>query len=260
MKTYPIAVLAGYSSEKPDPLAVARGGQRKALLEVDGKPMVWWVVDALRRSPRVGRIAIVGLGPEDGLDFGGEVLYVPNQPKHFDNIMAGIKALQDADPKLDYLLVTSADIPLLRPETVDWFVTACEQAEGDFFYSIVEQRVMETQFAGAARSYVPLREGRFCGGDLFMVRASIARNNEELVRELLARRKNAFQQVRLAGFSTVVKFLFRRLSIADAEKVASRLMNCKARTLNSPYADIGMDVDKPHQLEMARRVLTRAYA
>lgn len=260
MKTYPIAVLAGYSSEKPDPLALAMGGQRKALLEVDGKPMISWVVNALRQSPRVGRIAIVGLGPEDGLDFGGEVLYVPNQPKHFDNIMAGVKALQDAEPGLDFMLVTSADIPLLRPETVDWFVTACEQREGDFFYSIVEQRVMETQFPGAARSYVPLREGRFCGGDLFMVRAAIARNNEDLVRELLARRKSAFQQVRLAGLDTVIKFLFRRLTIPDAEKVGSRLMKCKARTVNSPYADIGMDVDKPHQLEMARRVLARAYA
>lgn len=255
MKTYPVMILAGFSTEKPDPLAVAMGGQRKVLLDVNGKPMVWWVVNALRRSQWVGRIAIVGMGSEDGVDFGTDILYVPNQAKHFDNIMAGIKALQAAEPGLDRLLIGSADIPLLRPETVDWFVGICDSRKDDFFYSIVEQRVMETQFPGAARSYVPMREGRFCGGDLFMVRAAIARNNEQLVRDLLERRKSAFQQVRLAGFGAVIKFLFRRFAIADAEKIGSRLMNCKASAISSPYADIGMDVDKPHQLEMVRRVL-----
>lgn len=255
MQTYPAVVLAGYSHEKPDPLAAAMGAERKALLDVGGKPMVWWVVDALRRSRRVGRIAIVGMSPEDGVDFGVDVLYVANQPRHFDNIMAGMRALQTVEPHLDRFLIASADIPLLQPETVDWFVATCEAQDGDFFYSIVEQKVMEGQFPGAARSYVPVREGRFCGGDLFMVRASIAHNNEPLVRELLARRKSAFQQVRLAGFRTVLKFLFRRLSIADAEAVASRLMQCKTRAVNSPYADIGMDVDKPHQLEMVRRLV-----
>jgi hypothetical protein len=37
--------------------------------------------------------------------------------------------------------------------------------------------------------------------------------------------------------------------------VASRLLGCRARVIISPHADLGMDVDKPHQLEMARRLL-----
>ena len=97
MQTYPVAVLAGFSTEHPDPLAVAMGRQRKALLEINGRPMVQWVVSALRRSPRVGRIAIVGVGPEDGIDFGPNVIYVPNKSRQFDNALAGVHALQEVE-------------------------------------------------------------------------------------------------------------------------------------------------------------------
>lgn len=231
------------------------GGTRKALLEIDGRPMVQWVVSALRRSPRVGRIAIVGMGPEDGIDFGPNVIYAPNQSRQFDNALAGVHALQEVEPGLDYMLVCSGDIPTLKPETVDWFVGASEAMKVDFVYSIVRKEVMEGQFPGAARSYVWMREGQFCGGDLFLVRADVASRNEELVRKLMERRKSAFQQIRLAGFGNVIKFVLRRLTIPDAEAVATRLLGCQARTLDSPYADLGMDVDKPHQLEMVRRVL-----
>ena len=153
------------------------------------------------------------------------------------------------------MLLASADIPLLQTATIDWFVAECERMGADFIYSIVEKNVMEGQFPGAARSYVPMAEGRFCGGDLFFVRTAVARHNEQLVRDLLDRRKSAFQQVRLAGFGNVIKFLFRRLTIPDAEAVGSRLFRCDARTIISPYADLGMDVDKPQQLQLARQLL-----
>ena len=255
MKTYPALVLAGYSPDKPDPLAAAMGMERKALLPIAGKPMVYWVVRALQESGRIDDLFIVGMSEEDGVDFGQEVTYVPNQARHFDNIMAGVRAIQEKRPDAEYAVGASADIPLLKPSTVEWFLDACERRGGDIFYSLVEMNVMESQFPGSGRSYVPLVEGRFCGGDLYLARLSVAHNNEELVRGLLERRKNAFQQIRMAGFRIVLKFLFRRLSLKDAEEVASRLMQCEARAMPSPFADLGMDIDKPHQWEMARRIL-----
>ncbi len=252
MKTYPAVVLAGYSTEKPDPLALALGMEQKALIPIAGKPMVYWVVKALRESPRINQIYIVGMSPDDNLNLDTDVIYVPNQNAHFENIMAGIDAVQRRQPDADYLLLASSDIPTLRSPTVNWFVETCEQMDADFFYSVVEQTVMEAAFPDSRRSYVPIKEGRFCGGDLFFIRIAMAHQNQELVRELLARRKNTFQQVRLLGFKTIIKFLFRRLSIQDAEELSEKLLQAKAKVIVSPYADLGMDVDKPHQLEMVR--------
>ncbi len=252
MKTYPALVLAGYSTENPDPLAIAMGVERKSLIPVAGKPMVYWVVKALRESRRVNQIYIVGMGPEDNVDFETDIVYVPNQNAHFDNIMAGVDAIKAHQPDAEFFITASADIPALKPSTVAWFVETCEGLEGDLYYSVVERDVMEAAFPDSRRSYVPVVEGKFCGGDLFFVRTAIVHNNEQLVRELLAKRKSAWQQARLLGFSTIVKFLFRRLSIKDAEALSERLLHATGHVIVSPYADLAMDVDKPHQLEMVR--------
>ncbi len=252
MKTYPALVLAGYSTDKPDPLAIAMGVARKSLIPVAGKPMVYWVVKALSESPRVDQVYIVGMGPEDNVDFGEEIVYIPNQNAHFDNIMAGVDAIKEHQPDAEFFLTVSADIPTLQSHTVDWFIETCESLDGDLFYSVVEKSVMEATFPDSRRSYVPVVEGKFCGGDLFFVRRTIVHNNEQLVRELLAKRKSALQQARLLGFKTIIKFLFRRLSIKDAEDLSERLLQAVGHVVISPYADLGMDVDKPHQLEMVR--------
>jgi len=255
MKTYPALVLAGYSSETPDPLAIAMGVERKSLITIAGKPMVYWVVKALRKRSRVNQIYIVGMGPEDPVDFETDVIYIPNQNKHFDNVMAGFEAVHARQPDEAFLLVASADIPTLQASTVKWFVETCEAMDGDLFYSVVEKEVMEAAFPDSRRSYVPVVEGKFCGGDLFFVRIAIAHNNEHLVRDLLAKRKSTLQQARLLGFSTIIKFLFRRLSIKDAEGLSERLLQAKGHVVISPYADLAMDADKPHQLETVRAKL-----
>jgi molybdopterin-guanine dinucleotide biosynthesis protein A len=252
MKTYPALVLAGYSSENPDPLAIAMGVERKSLIPIAGKPTVYWVVKALRESARVDQIYIVGMGPEDNVDFETDIIYIPNQDKHFDNIMAGVAAVQTHQPDAEFLITASGDIPTLRPQTVDWFIEACESKEGDLYYSVVKKEVMEAAFPDSRRSYVPVVEGKFCGGDLFFVRIAIVHNNEHLVRDLLAKRKSAFQQARLLGFKTIIKFLFRRLSIKDAEDLSKRLLHAEGHIIISPYADLAMDVDKPHQLDIVR--------
>ncbi len=33
------------------------------------------------------------------------------------------------------------------------------------------------------------------------------------------------------------------------------MVNCDARVISSPYADLAMDVDKPHQLDLAKQIL-----
>ncbi len=256
MKTYPALVLAGYNPDKPDPLAIAMGVERKSLIPIAGQPMVYWVVKALQESPRIDQIYIIGMGPEDGVDFGTEVNYLPNQKKHFDNVMRGVDAIHARQPQAEFYLNVSADIPLLRAEMVDWFIGACEETDDDLYYSVVEKTIMEAAFPGSLRSYVPVVEGKFCGGDLFFVRIAIAHNNEHLVRDLLAKRKNALQQARLLGFGTILKFIFRRLSINDAEVISQRLLHAKGRIVPSPYPEVGMDVDKPHQLDMVRARMT----
>jgi GTP:adenosylcobinamide-phosphate guanylyltransferase len=248
-------VMAGFDPDRPDLLVAATNTPQKAFIDVAGRPLVWWTVQALRRCPLVGRIAIVGIDPELPIDLGEDVERLANVPDHLENVVRGINHLLARQPEMEHCLIVSSDLPLLRPETVTWFTERCLRDPDDLFYPVVQDTVMEAAFPGSNRSYVRVKEGRFCGGDIFLIRTVVLQANLDLIRQLTARRKNALKQARLFGLTTLVKIALGRLSIAEGEQVASRLLQCRARVIPTPYADIGMDVDKPHQLEMARRLL-----
>ncbi len=262
-------IPAGQSSgAQRDPLlkyVSAQGAgevKNKVLIPIAGREMIRYVVEAVAGSSRVGRMAIIGLSPEE-FDVAGPVEYVPARGGIFDNIAAGIDHLladTDAfpgqeDPDTTLILVASADVPLLTTEMVDYFIDACLSVDADMYYSVVERSVMEGQFPGAGRTFVRLRDGSFAGGDLFMLRASVIKTHRQLFRELSASRKSAWQMVRLLGPGMIVRFLTRSLTVAQAEKRVSRILDCRGKAIISPYAELGMDVDKPHQLELVCRLL-----
>jgi GTP:adenosylcobinamide-phosphate guanylyltransferase len=236
--------------------------ENKVLIPIAGREMIHYVAEAVAGSSRVGRMAIVGLSPEE-FGFTGPVEYVPARGGIFDNIAAGIDHLladTDAfpgqeDPAATLILVVSADMPLLTTEMVDYFIDACLPVDADIYYSVVERSVMEGRFPDAGRTFVRLRDGSFAGGDLLMLRPSVIQTNRQLYRELSASRKSAWQMVRLLGLGMIVRFLTRSLTVAQAEKKVSQTLGCRGKAIISPYAELGMDVDKPHQLDMVCRLL-----
>lgn len=260
MVTYNAVVLAGYSPHKVDPLARRYGLQARALIPIAGKPMVVWTVQALLEAPELGIIALVGLSAENGRPaFPARVRYVANQGDQFSNILAGVEALTDVIHN-DFVLIVSADVPLLRSSTLRWFLTECQRYQADAFYTIVAREVMEAQFPGSRRTFVPLREGWFCGGDVILARVSKLRSNEEMVRDLIAHRKRGWQLARTLGLRVLLKFLLRRLTIADAEEVGARLLRARVKAIPSPHADLAMDVDRLEQLAYVEQVLERRLA
>ncbi len=52
-------LTAGGIPEENDPLFEFTQGQSKALLDVAGKPMAQWILDALDESKQVGNIVVV---------------------------------------------------------------------------------------------------------------------------------------------------------------------------------------------------------
>jgi hypothetical protein len=58
----------------------------------------------------------------------------------------------------------------------------------------------------------------------------------------------------------LLKFLFRRVSLADIETTAERLINQPAKVVLSPYAELAMDADKPQQVDLLREDLRRRSA
>jgi hypothetical protein len=116
---------------------------------------------------------------------------------------------------------------------------------------------MEARFPGSNRSYVRLKDVEVCGGDLNVARTSMVNENNELWDRIIASRKNAFKQAALLGYDTLLLLLLRAISLEGAVKKVTRRLKLSGRALVSPYAELAMDVDKPHQLELLRADLAK---
>lgn len=258
-------VLAGYDPDQPHPLTAAQGEPHKALLTVAGRPMIDYVIEALVHSGQIDQIVIAGLEPQPSLDTlaqGGacRLHYLPNQPTLFANAYQAFEHLARLGDPDRHALLVSADVPLLTDAMVVAFLEACRPYDHDAYWGIVERGVMEATFPGSRRTYLRLVEGQFCNGELYLARISAALRQREEVRELVELRKHITRQVRKLGWGVLLRFLFRRLRIVDLLDTAQRLLGVSAAPVILPFAESGMDVDKPHQLAQVETYLRRQAA
>ncbi|MBI4769468.1 MAG: nucleotidyltransferase family protein [Chloroflexi bacterium] len=243
-------VTAGGIPAPDEPLYPFTQGKSKAMLAVAGKPMVQWVLDALSGSPNVRRVAIVGLSGEEGLHYARTLGFVPNQGDMLHNIRAGAEWVLGQDRSATHVLIVSSDIPTITPQCVDWLVETALTTDHDLYYTLVPQETMEKRFPGSKRTYTRLKEMTVCGGDMNLAKAALIAGETDLWNQIIAARKSALKQASLVGLEPLLLLLTRRLTIERAERIVQKRLSIRGKALPSPYAELGMDVDKPRQLEL----------
>jgi GTP:adenosylcobinamide-phosphate guanylyltransferase len=255
-------VTAGGKIRPEDPLAEWTDVEKKALIPLAGKPMVTWVVEALHGSGIVENIVIVGLKPDE-LDLSEfPIHFVDPVGSLIDNILAARDRAREINPTARKMLLASSDIPLITPEIVRGYVEECGSQKADIYYTVVEQKTMEARFPHSERTFVPfLKDGNFSGGDLFLADVTAPeRTNVDIFRSLTSLRKNYFKQARLAGFGFIIKFLLRMMTLDQVAERVSEIVHLDVRAVNTRYAELGMDLDKPHQYEMIKAILEERQA
>jgi len=245
-------VMAGGIPQPDELLYPYTQGKPKALLDILGKPMVQWVLDALSGAQRVENIVLIGLTEESRLTCAKPLTFLPNQISMIENILGGIKKITEIRPSATRLLLVSSDIPGITSEMVDWEVEASSGLDVDLCYNVVKREVMEARYPGSRRTFTKLKGMDVCGGDLNVLRTSVASMNTDIWEKLIASRKNPVKQAAIMGFDTLILMLLRAITLNEAvEKVTARL-HMTGQAIICPYAEIGMDVDKPNQLELMR--------
>jgi CTP:molybdopterin cytidylyltransferase MocA len=247
-------VTAGQSLEDKDPLLLHTQGRSKALISIAGKPMIAHVVDALAGSTAIDHIVVVALDSTVPVRFSTPVDHVPGTGGLVTNVAAGLRHAFTTYPSLDAVLVSSCDVPTITPAIVDAFVAAClgTDCAATAFYSVVERSAMERRFPGARRSYMHLSDGDFCGGDLLLFRRTCNLDQQGSLQKLARARKSVLRQASLLGPRILLKLVLRRLSFTEIERRFERTMGVRGRAIASPHAELAMDVDRPHQLELVR--------
>ena len=250
-------VIAGGIPQPDEPLYPFTQGLPKALVDICGKPMVQWVLDALEKAESIEQIVIVGLSPESNLKSNKIRDYADNQGSILLNIRIGVERVQKFNPQARHVAIVSADIPAILPDQVNWVVNTAMQSDQDVYYNVIERKVMEQRFPGSKRSYTRLKDVEVCGGDLNVVRASAVTGRDALWDRIIASRKNVFKQAALIGYDTLFLLLFRQITLAGAVSMVAKRIHLTGQALVCPYAEVGMDVDKPFQLEIMRAELNK---
>jgi GTP:adenosylcobinamide-phosphate guanylyltransferase len=250
-------VIAGGIPKPEDPLYEFSQGGPKALIDVAGKPMIQWVLDALSGTESVERVVLISLSEEQGLECSKSVTYLPDQGGLLENVRGGIVKAVEINPQATHILTVSSDIPTIKSEMIDWMVSENSKTDLDLYYTVIPRDVMEERFPESNRSYTRLKDVELCGGDLNMIRASTVYANVDLWDQLVAARKSVVKQAALLGYGNLLLLLSRQLTLAGAVERVTKKMDITGQAVISPYAELGMDVDKPHQLEIVRAELEK---
>lgn len=249
-------ILAGKVPSQDDPLYLYTQGQAKAMIDIAGKPMIQWVLDALGNADDIGYVLIIGLNPDCDLTCNKSMHFIPDQGDLLQNAKAGLQhtLTRNSDPQ--HVLFTSSDIPTITSEMVNWRVEETRKQEQDIHFTVVERHTMETRFPDANRSYVKFKDYELCGGDLHFIRPALV-EEDEIWRRLIAARKNPLKQASLLGFDLLLLLLLGRMTLKDAERRVCERLGVSGQACISPYAELAMDVDKPHQVEIVRQELSK---
>ena len=242
-------VLAGGDGEIIDPTVRIKG-----LVPIANRPMIAWVVEALRAAETIAETIVVV--PTDR-DLGSWVedvdRIVVSDGSFMENALAGFSALK----KGRAVLAATGDLPALTPEAVDDFVRQSLDSGAEFTYPLVSATDMEEQFPGSQRTYVKVAGGKVTGGNMMLLSPELVRRHSELGQRLFDARKSPVRMARVLGLPFIVKYLSGGLRVDDVERKLEQMLVAPCAAIRTRFAAIGADVDKPIDVVVAERVLYR---
>ncbi|MBK7316712.1 nucleotidyltransferase family protein [Candidatus Villigracilis affinis] len=245
-------VTAGGVPLPGDPLYVYSNGNSKALIDISGKPMVQWVLDALGESKKVDNVIVIGLSPKSGLTCKKPLHYISNQGRMLANIVAGVNKSLELNKKNEYVLIVSSDIPAIKGDMVDWLINTSMETKDDLYYGVCPREVMETRYPTSKRTYTKLKEMELCGADINVIHVSMTTDHLDTWEQLIGNRKSPLRQAAVIGWDTLFQLATRQFTLQGLVERASQRIGIKGRAIVWDKAEPCMDVDKPHQLELMR--------
>ena len=245
-------VIAGGRPAETEPLYSITKGAPKALLKFGARTMVDYVVNALRGSHYINRIVVVGLDSDEGMSHYQNLISLPDYGGIIANGFAGLNWLAENQNESEHILMCSSDIPTITTPIIDEFIEECLPFDFAVYYSLVTREVMESRFPNSERTFVKLRDLEVAGGDVFIASPGLAQSHRQLLEDLAAGRKQAWKLARIVGPATLAKFLLGRLTVKEIENKATNYIGRPVRVVIFPHAEIAMDVDKLHHVEIIR--------
>jgi len=245
-------VLAG--SKNDGPLRQCSSVPYEAIITIGRKAMVDYVIDALRGSRRIGRIVVLGPAGVPGFCDREDVKVVTSEGGLLENVARGVEQLIDSDR----VLLATCDIPLISSQAIEDFLDRCGNRSAQVYYPVVPREVVEKTYSNVQRTYVTFKEGEFTGGNLFLIDPRTVSSCMATGQQIFEARKSPLRLSKLIGMSFMLKFLLKMVTLKEAQEKVSDLLGVEGVVVVTSYPEVGVDVDKPSDLELVNKVLELA--
>lgn len=241
-------------------LREAAGTEHRCLVRLGDKRSIDYIISALKKSGCIRRIAIAadkGALPELRATLPEDILLCEAAGDLPATACAAAQTL--GEDSTEKLLGVCDDIPLLSPIAVREFLADCDaNPQSALYYPIIPKDACLASFPQAQRTYGRLADGTFTGGNMMLAAKEIIFSKQQAAREIFARRKSPLQLCNWLGWSFIIKLLTHRLTLADAQQRTSELLDMSCKVIITRHAGVGMDIDKPGDLELAKNYLHQA--
>ncbi|WP_420137357.1 nucleotidyltransferase family protein [Sphingomonas sp.] len=241
-----------------DPLAEAFGQEWKALVQVAGEAMLSRVAKTLLASPSIARVVIVGQHPDQLLI--GDCGWLANAPGvstavSNSGIAGSIAALSGTSHAPWPILVTTADHPLLTVDMVEAMIAGA--ADADVAVGVVSSKVLLAAYPENKRTWLKFGGGAWTGANLFALASARARPALQAWSAVERDRKKAIKLIWHFGPLLAVRAMTRTITLAGALSKAGLRLGAIVKPVALPFAEAGIDVDKPSDHALAEQILTK---
>ena len=227
---------------------------------VDGTPMVFRVLGALAASRAIGTKilcgppkSVVDSDPELGsLIASGKLKWSENQATPSASAFHVLQKLPDEVP----VLLTTADHALLSNRIIDFFTAEALASDCDVVAAVALHDVVKEAFPQTRRTATRLRDGAYCGCNLFAFLTPRARWAADFWRQVEAQRKKPLRVIRVLGWITVLRYLMGLLSLDEALERMSRRLGFKAGAVILPFPEAAIDVDSVNDWKLVEEIVS----
>ncbi len=262
----PCILMAGADPDNNGELEIAENLDYKALIDINGKSVIARMMEAFEESKIVSKYYIVGL-PEELVEFPDTIdrskieFFMPKGDKVPERLQETAKIILEQS-KTDktlfsenshHILFASGDIPMMSSQSILDLVENTQNFKYDLYFAMVEEGIMSAAFPDNRRTYAKLVEGKYCMADLLIFDISLLSESRiEKIRTLRENRKVFAKVVFRLSPMTVIRFIIGRLSFPIAEKAVNKIFDVRTKIVQTKYPVLAFDMDKPHQVLIAR--------
>lgn len=238
-----VDVIVPAGGKLPTSLSRLIGTERKPLIKFNDKTILETTMDALKGSPFVRRIVLVG--PEDVLEQDAARRADERMPEGAtgpENIYRGLDWLMRQPDPPQYVMIVTADLPFITSDTLKAFVEMCPDGK-DFCVPLVSEDNFQELYPSATATFVALQDGTWTTGCAYLATAEGLKKAIHHIEAVFQRRKSKIGMARLLGFRFVWDLVFRKLNVTDVEGKVKELLQCDGVAVPGAPPELAFDID-----------------